>query len=50
VIEDSNVICRILSVGHGAALAKYFDSVKQVKGDEYVKGVVKAMSQYMETN
>ena len=50
MIDDSNVICRILSVGHGAALAKYFDSVKQVKGDEYVKGVFKAISDYMEAN
>jgi len=50
MIDNSNVVCRILSVGHGSALKSYFESVKSTKGDDYVKGLVKAMSDYMEEN
>jgi hypothetical protein len=50
MIDNSNVVCRILSVGHGAALKTYFESVKSIKGDDYVKGLVKSMSDYMGVN
>ena len=50
MIDNSNVVCRILSVGHGSTLKSYFESVNHVKGPDFVKGLVKVMSDYMETN
>ena len=50
MINNSNVVSKILSFGHGSTLKSYFESVKHTKGDDYVKGLVKSMSDYMEAN
>ena len=50
MIDNSNVICKILSFGKGKDLLEYFNNIKIAKSPDFVRGLVKVMSYYMETN
>ena len=50
IIDKSIIVCKILQFGHGSPLKSYLESMNSVEGPEYVKGLCKVMSEFMEAN